>query len=117
MKWLELCKIGLSYPEVVEDFSYGTPALKVREKMFARLKEDGSSVAFYLSSLEQKEELLNSKPEIYFTTDHYNGYAMVLARLSTLTKAQCKARLDESWRIKAPKTLVKAFEKGSPRDD
>jgi hypothetical protein len=35
--------IALAWPEVEDGTSYGTPALKVRKKMLARLKEDGDS--------------------------------------------------------------------------
>ena len=34
-------KFALSWPEVADGTSYGTPALKVRKKLLARLKEDG----------------------------------------------------------------------------
>lgn len=37
-------KIALAWPEVEDGTSYGTPALKVRKKMLARLKEDGDSL-------------------------------------------------------------------------
>jgi hypothetical protein len=33
-------KIALAWPEVEDGTSYGTPALKVRKKLLARLKED-----------------------------------------------------------------------------
>ena len=36
-------KISLAWPEVEDGTSYGTPALKVRKKLLARLKEDGDS--------------------------------------------------------------------------
>jgi hypothetical protein len=35
--------IALAWPEVEDGTSYDTPALKVRKKMLARLKEDGDS--------------------------------------------------------------------------
>jgi hypothetical protein len=38
-------KIALAWPEVDDGTSYGTPALRVRKKLLARLKEDGDSRA------------------------------------------------------------------------
>jgi hypothetical protein len=37
-------RIALAWPEVEDGTSYGTPALKVRKKLLARLKEDGHSL-------------------------------------------------------------------------
>lgn len=35
---------ALALPNVEEGTSYGTPALKVRGKLFVRLKEDGETI-------------------------------------------------------------------------
>ena len=105
MKWEKVCELGLELPEVEEGIWYRTPALKVRGKAFVRLKEDGESLVFILESLEEQEFLLQAKPEVYFITDHYQGYALILARLSALRVAECRARLRTGWLLKAPKTL------------
>ena len=105
MKWERLCELGLELPEVEEGPWYRTPALKVRGKGFVRLKEDGQSVVFVLESIDEQEFLLQAKPEVYFITDHYQGYPFVLARLSALTVTECRARLRTGWILKAPKTL------------
>ena len=44
MTFDDVRKIALAWPEVEDGTSYGTPALKVRKKMLARLKEDGDSL-------------------------------------------------------------------------
>lgn len=105
MKWADVCTIGLSLPEVVEDIWFRTPALKVRGKSFVRLKEDGTSVVFIVESVEEQEFLLAAQPDIYFITDHYRGYPAILARLETLTPGECRTRLEIGWRLKAPKRL------------
>ena len=107
MKWQKLCELGRELPEVVEDVWFRTPALKVRGKSFVRLKEDGESVVFLLESVDAQEALIEAQPEVYFITDHYRGYPAVLARLAKLRVAECRTRLEEAWRIKAPKALVK----------
>jgi hypothetical protein len=43
MTFDDVRKISLVWPEVEDGTSYGTPALKVRKKLLARLKEDGDS--------------------------------------------------------------------------
>ena len=107
MTWKQLCAIGLKLPEVIEDTWYGTPAMKVRGKGFVRMKEDGETVVFMLDGIDEQEALLRLQPEIYFITDHYRGYAAILARLDALTTAEARMRLDHGWRVKAPKSLLK----------
>lgn len=114
MNWEQLCKLGLTLPEVVEDIWYRTPALKVRGKAFVRLKEDGESVVFLLESVDEQELLIEAQPDIYFITDHYRGYPAVLARLSALRAPECRMRLERAWRVKAPRALVKQLDQRPP---
>ena len=107
MKWEQLCKLGCELPEVVQDIWFRTPALKVRDKSFVRLKEDGQSVVFVLECVEEQELLIEARPDIYYITDHYRGYPAVLARLTALRAPEARLRLERAWRMKAPKRLVK----------
>jgi hypothetical protein len=108
MTWEQLCKLGLALPEASVGVWYRTPALLVRGKGFVRLKEDGRSVVFMLENVDEQEALVESQPEVYFITDHYRGYAAVLARLSRLRTAEARVRLERSWLRKAPAALVTA---------
>lgn len=114
IRWDQLCKLGLALPEVVEDIWYRTPALKIRGKAFVRIKEDGQSVVFLLESVDEQEALIEARPDIYHITDHYRGYAAVMARLSALSTAECRLRLERAWRLKAPRTLVKQLDGQAP---
>lgn len=107
MNWEQLVKLGRELPEVEEGIWYRTPALHVRGKSFVRLKEDGKSVVFLLESVDEQEFLTRAQPELYFITPHYIGYPSVLARLAKLRVAECRRRLEQGWRLKAPKVLVK----------
>ena len=115
MKWEQLVQLGCELPEVEEGSWFRTPALKVRGKSFVRLKEDGQSVVFVLESVDEQEFLIQALPELYFITDHYRGWPAVLARLAKLRVPECRRRLEQGWRLKAPKTLVKQFEKKRPQ--
>jgi len=105
MTWDKLCELGCTLPGVEVGVWYRTPALKVRGKGFVRLKEDGAAVVFLLESVDEQEVLIRDKPDVYFLTDHYQGWPAVLARLASLRVAECRARLVESWRVKAPPKL------------
>ena len=95
MNWGQVCAIGTKLPGVTIDTWYRTPALKVAGKGFVRLREDGKSVAFVLDSVDEQEALIDAKPNIYFMTDHYRGYAMVPAHLAKLTEPAADA--EEAW--------------------
>ncbi len=110
MTWAQLCRHGCQLPEVVQDIWFRTPALKVRGKAFVRLKEDAKNVVFLLGSVDEQQWLCEARSDIYFITDHYRGYPAVLARLAQLRVAECRLRLEQAWRLKAPRKLVAAFD-------
>jgi hypothetical protein len=73
-------RIALTLPNVKESTSYGTPALKVRGKLFVRLKEDNRTIVLRME-FDQREAMMAEDPETYFITDHYREYPWVLVRL------------------------------------
>ncbi|WP_175023046.1 MmcQ/YjbR family DNA-binding protein [Rugamonas rivuli] len=98
--------LGLALPEVEESTSYGTPALKVKGKLMARLKEDGESVAIR-TTWEERERLLMVEPETYYITDHYRDHPWVLIRLPQAHRDGATRRLAQAWLLAAPKSLLK----------
>jgi hypothetical protein len=98
-------------PEVEESTWYGTAALKVGGKGFARLKDADTLVV--LCTLDEKEMLLEADPEVYFETDHYKGWGAVLVRLKRISAGQLRHRLEQSWRFRAPKRLLDKLERGA----
>src|SRR5258705_7767158 len=109
----ELRKIALAWPEVEDGTSYGTPALKVRKKMLARLKEDGDSLVMPSVPQDEREMLVESQPKLFYFTDHYRDYPMVLIRLSKAKRANVEPLLRRHWRTLASKKAVKAFDTNS----
>jgi len=95
-------------PEVEESTWFGTPSLKVRGKSFTRLKDAETLVV--LCALDEKEMLMEAAPEVYFETDHYKGWPAVLVRLKHISAAHLRRRLEQAWRLKAPKRLVAEFD-------
>jgi hypothetical protein len=82
MTFDELRKFALLWPEVEDGTSYGTPALKVRKKMLVRLREDGDSLVMPGVPPDERAMLVESRPKLFYFTDHYRDYPMVLIRLS-----------------------------------
>jgi hypothetical protein len=97
VKWEKLCELARELPDVTVEKWWGTPGFKVHGHGFARLKEDGQSVMFGVADLDEKDMLLATQPDVYFTTPHYDGYPAVLARLSTLRVADARLRLERCW--------------------
>src|SRR3954465_3247781 len=75
-------QFALLWPEVEDGTSYGTPALKVRKKLLARLREEDDSLVMPGVPLDEREMLIETQPRIFYFTDHYRDYPMVLIRLS-----------------------------------
>lgn len=96
-------------PQVEAGLSYGTPALKVKGKLFARLWEDGETLVLRVD-FDSRDAMLKAQPAIFFLTDHYRGYPAVLVRLPKVTDAQLRVLLEDSWRFTAPKRLAQGFE-------
>ena len=110
MTFDEVRCIALSWPEVEDGTSYGTPALKVRKKMLVRLKEDGDSLVMPGLPLEERDMRVESRPKIFYFTDHYKDYPMVLIRLSKATRAMVEPLLRRQWRTLASKAAVRKFD-------
>ena len=105
-------KIALLWPEVEDGTSYGTPALKVRRKMLVRLKEDGDSLVMPGVPQDEREMLVESQPKVFYFTDHYRDYPMVLIRLSKAKRASVEPLLRRHWRTLASKKALKSAESG-----
>ncbi|HEV8268987.1 MAG TPA: MmcQ/YjbR family DNA-binding protein [Thermoanaerobaculia bacterium] len=98
-------RLALSLPGTVEAPCYGTPGFRVAGRLFARLREDGESLVLGVD-LDSREALLESRPDVFYITDHYRGYKWVLARFGLVRPAELKELLAEAWRRVAPKRLV-----------
>jgi hypothetical protein len=62
-------------------------------------------IAVRVANLDDKEFLLASDAERFFTEPHYNGYPAVLVRLPNVTAPELRSIITEAWRCQAPKDL------------
>ena len=106
--------IGLSLPDVEESTSYGTPALKTRRKLFARLHQDGHHLVLKCELLE-REMLLQAAPEVFSITDHYKDYPWILVDLSTVSRDALPDMIERAWRMVASKKQL--AQHGSSSED
>ena len=101
-------EIALALPGAEEGTSYGTPACKVKGKLFARLHQDAESLVIGVD-FEQREILMAAAPKKFYITDHYLNYPWMLVRLSAVRRDEIRDLLIQSWRRAAPRRLVSAF--------
>jgi hypothetical protein len=126
--WEDVAEIALGLPEVAEEPVHGSRAWKVRKKLFAwerplRAKEieqlgglepqgaapTGEILGVRVPGEEAKVAMLQSEPEIYFTTPHFDGYPSVLIRLERIPRADLEEAIVEAWLCRAPKRVAAAY--------
>jgi hypothetical protein len=112
-------RIGLRLPAT----EAAAGELRVAGKMFAwiypeRVEEGRPRVpnpevlVVWVPDLQTKDALVAAEPELFFTTQHYDGYRAVLVRLPMVDAARLTELLIEAWRSRAPKALVREFDAG-----
>lgn len=125
MDFDDVRRIGATLPEVDEAPSYrGMPALKVRGRPFCRLWSpaehardgvDDTPVLVVFCDPDEKDVLLESSPETLFSTPHYAGYPALLVRLADTDGAQLTELLEDSYRSRAPKALIRELDMRTDR--
>ena len=130
-RWADVERLALALPETAEGTSRGTRRWQVKGKAFVwerplRRREieqlgdaapDGPILAAWVEDLGAKEAMLADDPGTYFTTPHFDGYAIVLARLSAIGVEELRELVVEAWLARAPKRLAAAFAESSALQD
>ncbi len=105
----DIREVALGLPGVVAGTSYGTAALKVGGKLFARLHQSLECVVLRTELLD-REILMQSAPDAFFITDHYWDYPWILLRFGVVEKSALPDLIERAWRLVASKTLIKKHE-------
>ena len=108
--WDDVVEIGMRLPEVEAGTWYATPSLKVRNKGMCRLRTNPDALVLRVTDLGEREALLQGQPDAFFSTPHYDGYPYVLVRLEKVDPAELAELLEDAWRARAPKSLVKQYD-------
>jgi hypothetical protein len=102
---------ALALPEVTEELWYRTPAYKVAGRGFLRLRTEAEGgLVVFVPHLGEKEALLAANPTAFYTSPHYDGYPIILVSLPEVDRTELRELITESWRIKAPVKLRRAFD-------
>ncbi len=103
-------RIALSLPETIEKPMYGTPGFRVRDKAFARLREEGDVLVVWCAGEDEKEAYIATQPDIFFTLPHYDGHPSVLVRLLAIGLDELREVLTDAWYVRAPRRLAAAHD-------
>jgi hypothetical protein len=110
--WDDVVELGTRLPGVEVGTSFRTPALRVRGKGMCRLRTNPDALVLRVSDMGEREALLQGQPDVFFTTPHYDGYPYVLVRLEAVDPVELAELLEEAWRLRAAKRVVKAWDAG-----
>ena len=90
------------YPDVEESRSYGTPAIKVKGKLMARLRSEAEGSLAIVCPFDDREALMELNPDVFFITDHYQDYEFLLVDLMKADLASLESLIDTAWNKVAP---------------
>jgi hypothetical protein len=107
--WDDVRKLALALPEAEESTTYRKPAFKVAGRNFAWESPHVRGALCLNCDPGELPLMIEALPEMFFTTPHYDGYAIVLVRLKTADAGELAERIEESWLIAAPKNLADAY--------
>jgi hypothetical protein len=111
-------EIGLGLPGVALSTAYGMPALKIKGKLLAAVPANVSAEPDSLVvrvSRDDRAELLNTDPRVYYVTDHYLNFDGVLVRLSRITPDVLRDLLSMSARYVTREMALRSAARKSPR--
>lgn len=123
--WEEVDRLASGLPEVAKGTSRGLLVWRCRDKLFAWERPlrkadlealgdeapEGPILGVRVSDLWSKDGLMAANPVVYFTTPHFNGYPAVLVQLDHIETDELEERLIEAWRTRAPKRLIREFDR------
>lgn len=97
----DIRRIALRFDGAIERPSFGgRPSWRNKKRMFTWIREDPEALVVWVESLEDKEALLQSEPEKFFTTPHYDGHAIVLVRLDQVDVAEATELITDSHDVR-----------------
>lgn len=103
--------VASALPGAYEQTSYGgRPSWRTKPRAFTWVRDDPEALVVWVGSVEEKLGLIESEPNKFFTTSHYDGNPILLVHLESIDSAETAELIEESFRLRAPKRLVAELE-------
>lgn len=107
--------IALGFPGTEATRSYGTPALKVKGKILARLRSEAEGGLALRCDPVDRHMLMQADPDTFYVTDHYLNYPMVLVDLLRVRWDAMPGIIEQAWRLVAPARLIASYDAAKQR--
>ncbi len=106
--WDQVVAFALTLPDSYMESFYGTPAPKVNKKAFCSPGRESDS--FHVPSPHhEKELLLETDPDTFWQTAHYEGWPGLLVRYGSADPDRVRTVITRAWWDKASKAQRAAF--------
>lgn len=90
--------------------SYGTPAIKVKKRLLARLRSEAEGGLAIRCDPVERHMLMQAAPETFYLTEHYANSDMVLINLETVRWDAMPGIIEHAWRQVASPSLIRALD-------
>ncbi len=87
----EARKVMLAIEGTAEGPYFGRPSVFYGESFVGRVHDKEEAVALRVGTIEMRDVMLEAEPKLFYITDHYKPWPMLLARLKTLDRATLRA--------------------------
>jgi hypothetical protein len=84
-------KTMLAMKGTTEGPYFGRPSVFYGEVFVGRVHDKEEAVALRVGSMEMRDVMLEAEPKIFYITDHYRPWPMLLARLAALDAKTLKS--------------------------
>jgi hypothetical protein len=107
--WADVERIGLTLPETrLGEAHSGEPALLVRDRIFARSRDDGQVMQFWVADEQLVAGYVESDGATFRGARGYSR-TVVIARLSGLDDGELRDVLVGSWQARTTVTLRRRY--------
>ena len=86
----------------------GQADLAALEKL-GRTWPDAPVVGLRTDGLDEKDALIETYPEAFFTIPHFDGYPAVLVRLDAIEPGHLSEVVTDAWLLRAPKRVAREW--------
>lgn len=103
-----VAEMALALPGVTRGTYYGFPAYMHGKKPIARVRPEDGVLVVHIGSFTDRDLLIAAHPRVFFTTAHYQDYAIVLVHLDQANARQLRDLLADAHTRLAAKPAKRA---------
>ena len=107
--WEQVVAFACSLPDVTMESFYGTPCPKVNKKAFVSPSHEADTSFHVPSTHDEKAVLLETDPDTFWQTPHYEGWPGLLVRYGSDDPERIRNVIRRAWWDRAKKPQQEAF--------